>query len=461
MRSLFLRIFLSFWLATLLIGAALVVLALTTDSRRAAFQRHEARLVRLGQEMVSSYRAGREPPVPDLPRRRSGGDEPRAFLFRDAEGPLFGPPAPRMARRLAAEASATGERQVHRGPRGLWLALPLGEEYVLVAEEPPPSRLQRLLDPYGLSLRLGVAFVIIGLVSWLLARSLAAPIQRLRLATRQLADGDLGTRVGPTLGRRRDEVAVLARDFDRMAERIETLLEAQKRLLRDISHELRSPLARLNVALELARQKAGEGAGGSLDRIGREAERLNELIGQLLTLTRLEGAGEEVPREVVDLAALVREVARDADFEARGRGRAVAVTACEPASVEGVPELLHRALENVLRNAVRFTADGTAVEVALTRVPDRPDLVRIEVRDRGPGVPEGALGDLFRPFYRVADARDRQSGGTGVGLAIAERAVRFHDGIVRAENVPGGGLAVTIELPMRRDPASTVPASSR
>ncbi|MHB8766625.1 MAG: ATP-binding protein [Deferrisomatales bacterium] len=441
MRSLFLRIFVSFGLAAVAIGAVLVALALTTDPRRAMFGRHEARLLALGGQLVAASRGGGA--LPEAEARRPGRGA--AFLFRGAEGPLGGSHAPPMVRRLAAEAAATGERQLRPGRHGLWLALPLEEEYVLVAEVPPPSRLERLLDPYGLGLRLGAALAVILLASYLLARFLAAPIRELRRATRELAEGDLGARVGPALGGRQDETGALGRDFDRMAGRIEGLVGAQQRLLRDISHELRSPLARLNVALELARQKAGAEAGGSLDRIGREAERLNELIGQLLALTRMEregGPGERVP---VALDELVAGVAQDADFEARGRGRSVAVGRCDGATAEGSPELLRRAVENVVRNAVRFTAEGTAVEVSLARTAE--GAARIAVRDRGPGVPPEALTELFRPFYRVADARDRQTGGTGLGLAIAERAVRLHGGTIRAANAPGGGLEVTIELP--------------
>lgn len=454
MRSLFLRIFVSFGLGALAIGAILVALALTTDPRRAMFQRHEGQLSQLGTELLAAAREDVPPPYPERPRSRGG--ERGAFLFRGGEGPLGGVRAPPAVRRLAAETTATGERRVQAGRHGVWLALPLDDDYVLVAEVPPPSRLDRLLDPYGLVLRLGAALAVVLAVSWLLARSLAAPIRELRRATRRLASGDLGARVVPALGNRRDETAELGRDFDRMAARIEDLVAAQQRLLRDISHELRSPLARLGVALELARQKAGAEAALSLDRIGREAERLNDLIGQLLALTRLEGAGELPVREEVDLAELLQEVARDADFEARGRNCSVQVEACEPARVTGIPELLRRAVENVVRNAVRFTAEGTAVAVSLRQT--AAGAARIEVRDRGPGLPEAALLEVFRPFYRVADARDRGTGGAGLGLAIAERAVRLHGGTIRAENEPDGGLRVTIELPKSTAPTARASA---
>lgn len=445
MRSLFGRIFVSFGIAAAAIGAILVALALTTDPRRALFQRHEVQLARLGAELVAAAREGAPLPGVEGPRARRG--ESSAFLFRGGEGPMGGGWVPPAVRRLALEAAATGERNVRAGRNGLWLALPLEDDYVLVAEVPPPSRLDRLLDPYGLILRLGAALGVVLAVSWLLARSLAAPIRELRRATRRLASGDLGARVSDALGKRADETAELGRDFDRMAARIEELLEAQRRLLRDISHELRSPLARLGVALELARRKAGSEAAADLDRIGREAERLNELIGQLLTLTRLEGAGELSAREEADVVRLVQEVARDADFEARAHGRTVELEAWEPVRLVGNPELLRRAVENVVRNAVRFTAEGTAVTLRLGAAAGGG--ARIEVCDRGPGLPEAALADVFRPFYRVADARDRGSGGVGLGLAIAERAVRLHGGSIRAQNRREGGLRVTIELPAR------------
>ncbi len=448
MRSLFFRIFLGFLGATVLIGAALLLLALTTDPGRSVFRPHEERLRRLGTGMAESYRAGGPEALREIERQRElRGDLP-AFLFRDSEGPLSGTPVPRPLRRLAARTAATEERQSQRGPRGHWLALPVGDGFVLVAQVPPPSRLARLLDPYGLTLRVGAVFLITGLLSYLLARSLSAPVRTLREATRKLAGGDLSARVGPSLGDRRDELAGLGRDFDRMAERIGTLLEGQRRLLRDISHELRSPLARLNVALGLARQRSGEETREALDRMEREAERLNALIGELITLSLLESGEAGSAPVPVDLRALVREVVGDAEFEAGGAGRGVRLVAEEPVSVEGVPELLRRAVENVVRNAVRFTPEGTSVEVRLARAGDaagRP--ARISVRDRGPGVPEEALKNLFEPFYRVAEARERGSGGTGIGLAIARRAIRLHGGSVRAEHAPGGGLEVVLELP--------------
>jgi two-component system sensor histidine kinase CpxA len=226
-------------------------------------------------------------------------------------------------------------------------------------------------------------------------------------------------------------------------------------LLGDISHELRSPLARLNVALELARQRSGSEATSALERIQREAEILNEMIGQLLTLTRLESGAAEIKKVEVDLESLLREVVKDADFEARARNRSVRLVATEPVRIEGVANLIRRAIENVVRNAVHYTAEQTEVEIKLFTDSDatpstgKPDHERavIVVRDHGPGVPDEALNEIFRPFYRVDEARDREAGGVGLGLSIAERAVRLHGGSVEATNASDGGLIVTINLP--------------
>jgi two-component system sensor histidine kinase CpxA len=449
MRSLFFRIFVSFLGATVLIGVLLLALALTTDPHRIVFAPHEERLARIGKELVDAYRTGGSAALQEIDRIRERKEEPPAILFRNSESPLSGRPAPLAVQQLAAKTAVTGERQVQERLHGPpLLAIPLGGGYVLVAGVPPPTYLERFFDPYGLTLRLGATFLVTGLLSYLLARSLSAPVRTLRDATQQLASGDLSVRVGSSLGNRRDETAELGRDFDRMAERIGDLLASKRRLLRDISHELRSPLARLNVALGLARRKAGADAQNSLDRMEREAERLNDLIGELLTLALLESDTRGIERICVDLQILVREIVEDADFEAKVAKRRVRVVQDEPVAVAGAPELLRRAIENVVRNGVRFTAEGSTVEVRLSQSEGiSGPAARISVRDYGPGVPEESLDKLFEPFYRVTDARDRQSGGTGIGLAITQRAVKLHGGTVRASNIPGGGMNIVLELP--------------
>jgi signal transduction histidine kinase len=287
-----------------------------------------------------------------------------------------------------------------------------------------------------------------GIVCYLLARYFSSPVVKLRAAAQQLAAGDLSARVGAVNGRRRDELADLGRDFDVMAERIQSLMASQQRLLHDISHELRSPLARLKIALELARQSDGQEAAWALDRIEREADRLNDLIGQLLRLARLSQAAPGEGKDSVDLKGLVDDIVFDADFEASNSNRSVKVIESQDCVIAGDEQLLRSAIENVVRNAVSYTAEATAVEVSLRCQGDEGGQAVISVLDKGAGIPQAALAEIFRPFYRVGDARDRQSGGIGLGLSISHRAVQAHGGTVKASNARSGGLLVEIFLPL-------------
>jgi two-component system sensor histidine kinase CpxA len=324
------------------------------------------------------------------------------------------------------------------------LTLKNGEQLALVVrwERPRPtpffgeSRLRYLRY-------IGLLFTAI-IVCWALARYLSSPIGKLRDAARKLAAGDLKTRVSPQLGRRHDELGLLAADFDLMAERIEALITSQERLTRDVSHELRSPLARMNLALEIAKQKSNGDARPLLDRIENESLRLNEMIGRILTLSKLESGSGDIELDDIDLTELVEDVVADAEFEAKAKNKGVKLEAVG-CHVRGNESLLRSAVENVLRNAVRYTHENTTVDVRLEK---RGDNAVIRVVDSGGGVPEAELANLFRPFYRVGEARERQTGGIGLGLAIAERAIQAHGGSIRAMN-EGQGLAVEIALKCR------------
>jgi signal transduction histidine kinase len=244
----------------------------------------------------------------------------------------------------------------------------------------------------------------------------------------------------------------LVRDFDLMAEKIEKLVNAQSRLLKDISHELRSPLARLSVALELARQRSGPEAASVLDRISLESERMNELIGNLTTIARIESGTGSLRKVPIQLEELVNEIARDAAFEAQSRNCHVECEILDELPVLGDPALLRSAIENVVRNATRYTREGTTVKVRAEKAPSGTEVI-ISVGDSGPGVPDGELDKIFRPFYRIDDARGRATGGVGLGLAITEQAVRLHAGSVRASNLPEGGLLVEIRIPLQTERA--------
>jgi signal transduction histidine kinase len=283
-----------------------------------------------------------------------------------------------------------------------------------------------------------------GILSFALARHITRPLLRLGEAAGRIADGHFETRVAPALGSRRDEIAWLARDFDQMAQRIQGLIAAQRRMLGDVSHELRSPLARLVVALSILRRCKPEETPEYHDRIKREADRLDRLIGQLLTLTRLETGADESLRETFDLRNLVDEIAADGDFEGRAKNRRVKILSADACSIRGLIEPLRSAIENVVRNAVRYTAASTTVEVTLQKTLGPRAL--LSVRDYGPGVPGEFLREIFQPFQRVANDPVSDREGAGLGLAITERVVQMHGGQVRAYNAPGGGLVVEIEL---------------
>jgi two-component system OmpR family sensor kinase len=292
--------------------------------------------------------------------------------------------------------------------------------------------------------------VVIGLiaslaVSALLAWYLSKPIRHLRWALGAVADGKLETRVRQLMGARRDEISDLGQDFDRMAQQLQSLVGAQKRLLHDVSHELRSPLARLQAAIGLARQDPAK-LEATLDRIEREAVRLDELVGQLLTIARLDADVRDAREERIELVDLAAAIADDARFEAQAQGRELSFDGVGNAEVEVRGELVQRAFENVIRNGVKYTGEGTTVEV---RAGVEGGSFVLRVADRGPGVPEADLDAIFEPFYRGLNGQ--ATSGFGLGLAIAKRAVVAHGGRIVASGRAGGGLVVEISLPLAAD----------
>lgn len=315
-----------------------------------------------------------------------------------------------------------------------------GEEFVLVLKmdfpRPPP--------PFGVDwktriIRILAVLLTAGIVCYALVLYLVSPILQLRQASKTLANGDLQTRIE---SKRRDEIGQLARDFDEMAERIESLISSQQRLTRDVSHELRSPLARMNVALELAKVKANKETQGLIERIETESQRLNEMISNILILSKLESKSETIEKTEVDLTNIFQNVVEDANFEAKAKNKSVVLLQKDKAILNGNSRLIGSAIENVLRNAVRYTKDKVEASLIV-----KNDNAVITIRDYGEGIPEKDLEEIFRPFYRVSEARDRKSGGIGIGLSITEQAVQAHQGTVTAKNVKNG-LQVEIKLPL-------------
>ncbi len=279
------------------------------------------------------------------------------------------------------------------------------------------------------------------LVAFALAWYFSRPIRALRGAFEAAAGGDLAPRFGTAKRRGGDELSELGRDFDRMSAQLRMLMEGQRRLLHDVSHELRSPLARLQAAIGLAHQQPDKLAA-SLDRIERESVRMDKLVGELLTLSRLEAAAPAMD-DNVPIQELIEEIVVDASFEAEQMGRHIVLTGSTEACVRGAPDLLWRAIENVVRNALKHSKDGGTVEVHVVRVNGS---VQVRVDDRGPGVAGADLAAIFKPFFRAEASRGNVD-GHGLGLAIAERVIDAHGGSISAANRDGGGLSVTISLP--------------
>lgn len=360
---------------------------------------------------------------------------------RDGEE-ILGNRLPRSSRSLVA-AWLDGEAAAAKTPSRRWtrvLQAPDASEYLLIMTRPPRPFLFRLFGPFGPLGLLAVAIVISGLISFGLARYIAGPLQRMREAGGALGGGDLQARLPPRLTRRGDEIGGLARDFNRMAERLSDLIEGQRQLLRDVSHELRSPLARIQVALSLAER---EHDPRHLERIRLESDRLDALVGEILAYARLQHA-DPLETAGFDLVDCLAEIVADARLEGRSRQVDVALEAPERLAIHGDESMLGRAIENIVRNAVRHTQDGTTVSVRLAA--SGTD-IRLVVTDQGPGVAPDELEHIFEPFVRLSPGRSESGAGGGIGLAIARAAVARHGGRISAANAPQGGLAITLVLP--------------
>lgn len=456
-QSLFIKIFLWFWMAMLFTFIAYSLSStLVFDKGAKGFVSKQMLVPAI--TATEKYEAGGQTAADNYFSLLERNTRTRFHLYDDQGNALAGQELQPAAQVLMRKAIAGGVDQYDQSAStdflAIWVDAPSGKRFLVVSQSQRPTGLRLpFISPGIWWAQFLAVFLTAGILCYLLARYFTAPIVKLRTATQKLAAGDLAARVGATSDKRRDELADLGGDFDVMAERMQTLMDSQQRLLHDISHELRSPLTRQKIALELARESDGEEARWALERIEREADRLSDLINQLLTLARLENNSPVVIDDAVNLHKLVQEIILDADFEARSRNRAVRLVTGEDCTITGSYQLLYSAIENVVRNAVSYTAENTEVEVSLQCEPILTDETGkehavIRVLDRGTGVPQAALDEIFRPFYRVADARDRQSGGIGLGLSISQRAVQIHGGTVSATNAPSGGLLVTITLPL-------------
>jgi two-component system sensor histidine kinase CpxA len=476
MHSLFVRIFVLFWIAmALIVGGSIAVtfMVAAREYESRELQRRPAALAIqasevLGKGGVAALRkwlsqnehsiADRDlfitgPDGRDILGRRLSESAARRLEYFNRES-MTEPETPADSSR-GSPAQAPPPRNFRPQRAAPQIVGPDGATYTVLLVPRRPSIFGALSLP-GISLMIiCIALVVSAFASWWLAQHLSAPIRRIQEGARALASENLDARGGASLRvsagfeDRKDELAVLARDFDAMAEGLIANRAAVTRLLRDISHELRSPLARMRLAVGLARRPAGD-FERQLDRLEHEIERLDDLISQVLKLARLNGTDAPVEREPFDMDEMIQEVVHDANFEGAAKVCTVSVTGTVGHRVNGNRELLRSAIENVLRNAVRYSPPGAPVEVAAERGGFG---LAIAVRDRGPGVPPGDLERIFEPFFRVAESRDRDSGGEGIGLAITAQVMRAHGGSASAGNRPGGGLEVRLQLPPAALPA--------
>ncbi len=457
MRGLFTKIFLCFWIAqslTLVISTVLIV--------RHHFAGPDQSIDAMNTAMTSQAITG----VSAFERSGCAGLQSYADTIHQtiylADASLQFPCSPEVTNSYAGilgRASARfGTQATQLGDHYVWSNVVTSAKGRYIFLLVRPLR-QKQGGWYGDLLRfsfpqLPVTIVVFGISTFILVLMLTRPIARMRVAAGDLARGKLSARVSQApskvglLGG--DEIQALAHDFNYMAERLESLMGAQQLLLRDVSHELRTPLTRLYVTLELAREDAPPSMMEHLTRIENEADCLTRLIEQLLRLSSMESVDMMVHTEPFSFSKLLEEIVPNAEFEAHQRSCNVRLQGSCECIVEGLPGLLHQAIENIVRNAIRYTKEGSTIELNLgCETQSGQKMVVLEVGDEGPGIPESEMQKIFLPFYRTDGARQRDTGGFGVGLAIAERAVRLHHGEIIARNRAAGGLLITMKIPCR------------
>ncbi|MBU2953870.1 sensor histidine kinase [Marinobacter sp. F3R08] len=427
---LFWRIFFSIWLAmAVTVVASNIATRVLLDRERQAIERQTG-LLDVAREAVE---------IRESPERGS------VWRFLKSEGERLD-----LHLMLLAKGKHDGRLPSHireRMDAGWYQQKPavldVDEKYRLVAW--PRTQGEGWLDPrFFRTIELGLAFVMISLACWWIARRVSRPLRHMESTAQAISQGANSLRVSEHIARRRDEVGLLATAFNNMTEQLCNLLERQKHLLRDISHDLRTPLARQRVAIELASESGADEE--LMASILRQNERLETMTGQILTLYRVTDAGGDISREALRPVQVINRVLQDAADYAEHQGvdcKLVVSPDASGASVLGDEGLLGRALDNILQNALDHTPPGKAVHLGLTV---SEGWLSLTVDDEGPGVSEESIGHLFEPFFRADKSRGGQ--GWGLGLAIARDIVRSHDGDIAAETGDRGGLRIRIHLPV-------------
>lgn len=436
MGRLFWKLFLSLSVTLILIGAGIGGAVYLHDQRlqnEEGIQRDRRAEFVVGL-VTNALRHGGVAGAHDLLANWPGQHTPRVMIV-DPEGrDALGRPVSQgaLAKALQILEHSRGKRSVKQ------VTAADGNRYVIFLPADSANAGPPRMPPPGVQIM--IALLASLLFSAIFATYLSRPIRHLRKVSTRLAEGDLDARVTPFIGTRNDELSDLGKDFDFMAARVQSLINAQRQLLHDVSHELRSPVARMRLAVGLAQQQP-EKLQIALSRIERETERLDELLGQILTLARLESNLSRDAMEKVSLDELLEEIVQDVSFEAQALNRSVVFKVEHSAELQGQRELLRRAFENVIRNALKYTAEGTAVEIYLTEEYRKPVVL---IRDHGPGIPKSELGKVFQPFYRVPEKDKSQPSGYGLGLAIAKRALEKHAATIELSNAAEGGLKARI-----------------
>ncbi len=443
MPRLFWKLFLALWLSIMAFAVVVswinqaVIIRNVIEEPAAAFEANQNRFkARLTRDLAEGGERKLKKSLKSLPR----GMHNHIFVLDKQGRELLG--RDRMIKRVKQGRVKTTTTQLQDADGGMYTLISTGRR-------PPRSLLAP--GPQGVGMRLGVAAVISALVSLLLARYLAGPLGHLSRASRHLATGDLSVRVGMPLEKRNDEFGQLARDMDEMAAQLQVMQQANQRLLRDVSHELRSPLARLRVALEIARNKDQGLVVDELNRIELESERLEQLIDEVLSLLRESSDRHEMNTDHFDLSELLQDLVHTVSYEIDENRQNIELQIEPTLMLDGDRELLWRALENLLRNAVIHS--GGEGDIRVCAIQTTAKEIQVSVLDSGPGIAEEHIARIFEPFYRVDEARNRSSGGHGLGLAIAASAIRRHGGRVSAANRQGGGLEVQVVLPQRNSGA--------
>ena len=456
MYRLFLTIFLWFWLTAWGILAIVFLGSRLTGMRQVSAPNMYATVAPiLAAEAVKAYESGGPEAFARFSQSNVQSHSHQLFLLDGFYKDVLSRPLTSDGLRVA-QAAKDGQLIVLRAHIAAYkFVSSSGHPYVLVLYLKSGLReIGEALLGQGLPYTISLIFLVT-LLCFVLAYHIASPIHSIQSTARRVAQGDLKARVPDSVSRRFDELAALAKDFDSMVGRLDLLIQTQKNLLNSVSHELRSPLTRINLSVALLKKRCSADADDLFQRLDRDVARIDVLMGQLLTLSRLEAGLSSAEREDVNFVQLVEETAADSNFEAEASGKSVKVRTRGSIILENAdPHALRSACENVIRNAVRFTQPGTNVEVVLEIDTSTPEPVGIlAVRDHGPGVPEGSLEAIFQPFYRISgDAQGTD--GNGLGLAIASEAIRLHRGTIGAANLRPTGLEITIRLPISFDAAS-------